>query len=56
METDANGRLVFPSDRAELEAMKEGRRRDALVPIPPGRFPKIGDVVTFAQASTESSL
>jgi hypothetical protein len=45
--------LVFPIERSELKAVKGGRRRHSVVPIPPTFIPKAGQEVTFLESASD---
>jgi hypothetical protein len=46
-------RLEFPIEKAQLDAMKLGRRHDAVVPVSPEDPPAVGDTVTFLEATAD---
>ncbi len=43
----------FPTDRAELTKMLDGRRHDALVPLAPEEALAVGEAVTFVEAAAD---
>ena len=45
--------MDFPIERAELDAIKHGRRHDAVVPVSPEAPPAVGDTVTFQEATSD---
>jgi hypothetical protein len=45
--------LVFPLEREQLNAMIEGKRLDAVVPVPPDIVITQGDWVTFIEAKAD---
>ncbi len=48
-ESMPRSRMEFPSERAELDAIKQGRRHDAVVPVRPEAPLSVGDSVTFQE-------
>ncbi len=44
---------TFPTDKAELAAMRLGKRHDAVVPVPPENPPKEGERITFMEATSD---
>jgi hypothetical protein len=52
-EREPGPRMEFPSEKEELDAMKHGRKRDAIVPARPEDPPAVGDRVRFVQWVTD---
>ena len=50
-ESRSAARIEFMMDRDELKAIRAGRRRDAVVPVKPSESLRVGDTVTFCEAS-----
>lgn len=50
---DAIPGLIFPVERGELTAIKEGRKRQMVVPVPRGEDLNEGDRVTFVESTVD---
>jgi hypothetical protein len=46
-------RMEYPLDRRELKRIREGKRHDALVPVPRDIPLAVGDTVTFREAASD---
>jgi hypothetical protein len=46
-------RMDFPIRRTELDAITQGRRHDAVVPVNPEAPPAVGDTVTFREVTSD---
>jgi len=46
-------RMDFPIEKGQLDAIKHGRRHDAVVPVSPGSPPAVGDIVTFLESASD---
>jgi hypothetical protein len=46
-------RMDFPIEKGQLDAIKLGRRRDAVVPVSPESPPAVGDIVTFLESASD---
>jgi len=46
-------RMDFPIEKDQLDAIKHGRRHDAVVPVNPANSPAVGNTVTFLEATSD---
>ena len=46
-------RMDFPIEKVQLDAIKQGRRHYAVVPVRPESPPAVGDTVTFQEATSD---